>query len=194
MLDIYYFVYLIFIISILAVIFVWNSNLYKNPKFGTILNLITALTILFTSFAIIIQLYTFSVTQSDTEITLYETLFDKLIGETIQFFEHDPKMNYFYNQMFKPLNYNPSQTIHNRNYTKEQQIVHFILQKTASIVYLLNNDTVMSYEDKKHISNKLAFFYKSMIRSPIFIENYNNIKPQIFNTELKRYLQLHFNI
>jgi len=33
-----------------------------------------------------------------------------------------------------------------------------------------------------------------MIRSHIFIQNYKNIKPQIFNQTLKRYLQVNFNI
>jgi hypothetical protein len=194
MLEIYYSVYFIFIISILAIFLVWNSQLHKNPKFSTILNLVTALTILFTSFAIIIQLYTFSSTQADTEVTLYQTLFDQLIGETITTFENNPKMNYFYNQMFRPLHYNPETPVYNRNYSKEQQIVHFILQKTASIVYLLNNDKIMSPENKENIKQKLGFFYNNMIRSPIFIENYNHIKPQIYNMELKRYLQVNYNI
>ena len=52
----------------------------------------------------------------------------------------------------------------------------------------------MSPEDNKNIKQKLDFFYKNMIRSPIFIENYNNIKPQIFNMELRRYLQVNYNI
>jgi hypothetical protein len=177
MLEIYYLVYFIFLISILAILLVWNSNLHKNPKFSTILNLIT-----------------FSLTQADKEISLYEDLFDELIGETITTFENDPTMNYFYNQMFRPLHYNPKENNYNRNYSKEQQIVHFILQKTASIVYLLNNDTVMTYVDKESIKQKLESFYKNIIRSHIFIQNYKNIKPQIFNQTLKRYLQVNFNI
>jgi len=41
---------------------------------------------------------------------------------------------------------------------------------------------------------KLDFFYKNINRLPIFIENYNNIKPQIFNNELSLYLQVNYNI
>jgi hypothetical protein len=194
MLELYYSVYFIFGISVLAILIVWNSNLHKNPKFSTILQLITALTILFTSFAIIIQLFTFNSTQSDTEIKLYQSLFDDLLGGTITYFENNPKMIYFYNQMFRPLHYNVDTPIYKRNYSNEQQIVHFILQKTASIVYLLDNDKVMSMEDKEIVKEKLKLFYKNIIRSPIFIENYNNIKPQIFNIQLRNYLQENYNI
>jgi hypothetical protein len=194
MLEIYYSVYFIFLISILVVFLVWNSKLHKNPKFSTILNLVTALTILFSSFAIIIQLYTFSSTQADTEITFYGTLFDDLIGGTITYFENNPKMTYFYNQMFRPLNYKPNSPVYNRNYANEQQIVHFILQKTDSILYLLANDTTMTDKNRLNIRTKLNFFYGNFIRSPIFLENYKKIKPQLANLSVIDYLQNNYNI
>ena len=63
MLELYYFVYFIFAMSILVIFFVWHSNLHKDPRIATLLQLVTALTILFTVFAIIIQLFTFNSTQ-----------------------------------------------------------------------------------------------------------------------------------
>ena len=66
MLELYYFVYFIFAMSILVIFFVWHSNLHKDPRIATLLQLVTALTILFTVFAIIIQLFTFNSTQVDT--------------------------------------------------------------------------------------------------------------------------------
>ena len=83
MTDIYYIVYCLFIISIVIIVLVWHSNLHRSAKYRSLLNLITALTILFTSFAIIIQLYTFNATQSDTEIQFYETLFIKEDNKTL---------------------------------------------------------------------------------------------------------------
>lgn len=194
MLELYYFVYFIFAMSILVIFFVWHSNLHKDPRFATLLQLVTALTILFTVFAIIIQLFTFNSTQVDTEITLYGTLFDDLMGGTITYFENNPKMTYFYNQMFRPLGYNPNTPVHNRNYANEQQVVHFILQKTDSIIYLLNNDTIMETTNRVNIQNKLNFFYDNFIRSPIFMENYRKIKPQIADLAVTHYLELHYNI
>ena len=66
MLELYYLFYVIFAMSILVILFVWHSNLHKDPRFATLLQLVTALTILFTVFAIIIQLFTFNSTQVDT--------------------------------------------------------------------------------------------------------------------------------
>ena len=48
MLELYYFVYFIFAMSILVIFFVWHSNLHKDPRIATLLQLVTALTILFT--------------------------------------------------------------------------------------------------------------------------------------------------
>ena len=52
----------------------------------------------------------------------------------------------------------------------------------------------MSTTDKVNIQNKLNFFYYNFIRSPIFMENYRKIKPQIANLAVTHYLQLHYNI
>ena len=51
------------------------------------------------------------------------------MGGTLTYFENNPKMTYFYNQIFRSLGYNPTTSDHNRNYATEQQVVHFILQK-----------------------------------------------------------------
>jgi hypothetical protein len=52
----------------------------------------------------------------------------------------------------------------------------------------------MEDTDKVNIKNKLNFFYNNFIRSPIFMENYNKIKPQIADLAVTQYLQLHYNI
>ena len=98
--NLYYFIYFLFGISIISVVIVWNSNLHKNPKFTTLLSLLTALTIFFSSFAIIIQLYTFHAEQLDAEVKIYDKMFTKLFEDSISFFEKNPKMNYLYNEIF----------------------------------------------------------------------------------------------
>ena len=193
MLEIYYWMYLLFFISFLISILIWNSKLHKSLKYQQFLQLQIALTILFTSFAIIIQLYTFNVSQSDKEIQIYETMFNDLIGNTLAYFENNPKMNYYYNSMFKPLHYNPV-NVKKRYYSEEQQITHSMLQKLGSIIYYLKTERTLDNRTKVDIETKIELFFKNLINSPMFIENYNSIKNRLFSQGVKNYLQEKFNI
>ena len=193
MLNIYYVIYILFIISILIIFFVLNSHIHKNEKYKSLLQLLTALTILFTSFAIVLQIYTFNASQATTQITIYEQIFDDLFEEITTYFETYPKMNYYYDQMFHPLNYN-NKTIVTRYYTEEQQVTSSILQKIASIIYFVENDKTLNQEDKNDVTDKLDKFITSMVKSPIFLENYNNLRKTFISITLKNYMKEHFNI
>ena len=193
MLNIYYIVYILFTISILIIIFVLNTNIHKNEKYKSLLQLLTAITILFTSFAIVLQIYTFNAGQTIEQIKIYEQLFDDLFEEITTYFETYPKMNYYYDQMFHPLNYK-NKTIVTRQYTEEQQVTSSILQKIASIVYFIENDNTLSPKDENEITEKLDKFITSMIKSPIFLENYNNLRKTFISITLKNYMKEHYNI
>lgn len=193
MLEIYYSVYFLFFISLLICILVWNSNLHRSLKYQQFIQLLGGLTVLFTSFAIIVQLYTFTATQADTEVQIYETMFNDLIGDTLLYFEKNPKMNYYYNSMFRPLYYNKNMAV-KRYYSEEQQITHTMLQKLGSIVYYLQTEQTLDNKTKKNIENKIKLFFKNVTSSSIFMENYNNIKNRLFSETVKEYLQENFNI
>ena len=193
MLNIYYVIYILFIISILIIFFVLNSDIHKNEKYKSLLQLLTALTILFTSFAIVLQIYTFNAGQTIEQIKIYEQIFDDLFEEITTYFETYPKMNYYYDQMFHPLNYK-NKTIVTRYYTEEQQVTSSILQKIASIIYFVENDKTLNQEDKNDVTDKLDKFITSMVKSPIFLENYNNLRKTFISITLKKYMKEHFNI
>ncbi len=170
-----------------------NSDIHKNEKYKSLLQLLTALTILFTSFAIVLQIYTFNAGQTIEQIKIYEQIFDDLFEEITTYFETYPKMNYYYDQMFHPLNYN-NKTIVTRYYTEEQQVTSSILQKIASIIYFVENDKTLNQEDKNDVTDKLDKFITSMVKSPIFLENYNNLRKTFISITLKKYMKEHFNI
>jgi hypothetical protein len=174
-------------------ILIWNSNLHKSLKYQQFLQLLAGITVLFTSFAIIIQLYTFTATQDDKETQIYESMFNDLIGDTLNYFENNPKMNYYYNSMFKPLHYNQV-NLKKRYYSEEQQITHSMLQKLGSILYYLNTEQTLDIGTKMNIETKIDLFYKNVVSSPIFLENYMNIKNRLFSESVKNYLQEKFNI
>jgi len=193
MLNIYYYVFLLFLISIIVIIAVWNSNIHQNAKYRSLLNLLTALSILFSSFAIVVQVYTFNASQKDSQIQIYEQMFDDLFESITTYFEANPKMNYYYDQMFHPLNYKQA-PVGQRLYTEEQQVTNSILQKIASIIYFVENDTTLSQNDADVIEQKLDKFIANMVQSPIFIENYNNVKSNFVSTQLGNYLKQHFKL
>jgi DNA-binding transcriptional regulator YhcF (GntR family) len=102
-------------------------------------------------------------------------------------------MNYYYEQMFHPFNYR-NQNIKKRQYTEEQQVTSSILQKIASIIYFVENDKTLTQQDKDEITDKLDQFITNMVKSQIFLENYNNLKKTFISIPLKNYMQEHFNI
>lgn len=193
MLNIYYYVFLLFLISIIVIFAVWNSNIHQNAKYRSLLNLLTALSILFSSFAIVVQVYTFNASQTDSQIQIYEQMFDDLFESITSYFEANPKMNYYYDQMFRPLNYKQA-PVGQRLYTEEQQVTTSILQKIASIVYFVETDKTLSQNDADVIQDKLDKFITNMVDSPIFIENYNNVRANFVSTQLGKYMKQHFKL
>ena len=193
MLNIYYYVFLLFLISIIVIFAVWNSNIHQNAKYRSLLNLLTALSILFSSFAIVVQVYTFNASQKDSQIQIYEQMFDDLFESITSYFEANPKMNYYYDQMFRPLNYKQA-PVGQRLYTEEQQVTTSILQKIASIVYFVETDKTLSQNDADVIQDKLDKFITNMVDSPIFIENYNNVRANFVSTQLGKYMKQHFKL
>ncbi len=191
--KLYYTVYFLFGLSFISCIIVWNSNLHKDPRFATLLSLITALTILFTSFAIIIQLYTFHAQQFDSEVQIYDTMFTNLFHDSINYFENNTKMNYYYNEIFRPLNYTYKPP-NKRYYTEEQQLTRIILQDLAALIYYLQNDKTISQTDISQVQYKINMFITYLIRSPVFIENYKHLKETLLSPTLRDYIQTHFNI
>ena len=78
--------------------------------------------------------------------------------------------------------------------TEEQQVTSSILQKIASIIYFVENDKTLTQQDKDEITDKLDQFITSMVKSPIFLENYNNLRKTFISITLKNYMKEHFNI
>lgn len=191
--ELYYTVYFLFGITIVSVIIVWNTQIHKDPRFMPIVSLLTALTIFFTSFAIIIQLYTFHAQQTNSEIQMYDTMFTNLFHDSIDYFTNNPKMNYYYNQIFRPINYTLT-TPNKRYYTEEQQVTRLMLQDLAALIYYLQNDKAISQTEIDAVEIKVHRFITDLLRSPIFIENYKQMKTTLMSPVLVKYMETNFNI
>ncbi len=191
--TIYYSVMFLFTLCIVICTLIWNSKLHTNPKFTTLISLITALTIFFTSFSIIIQLYTFNIQQTNEESKIYDTMFTNLYHDSINYFETNPKMNYYYDEIFRPLHY-IYKPANERYYTEEQQVTRLILQNLSELIYYFNNDTTLIEADKLIIGTKINRFVGYLVRSPIFVENYKHLKKTLLYPSLKKYIQTNFHI
>jgi hypothetical protein len=183
----------LFTLCIVICTLIWNSKLHTNPKFTTLISLITALTIFFTSFSIIIQLYTFNIQQTNEESKIYDTMFTNLYHDSINYFETNPKMNYYYDEIFRPLHY-IYKPANERYYTEEQQVTRLILQNLSELIYYFNNDTTLIEADKLIIGTKINRFVGYLVRSPIFVENYKHLKKTLLYPSLKKYIQTNFHI
>ena len=190
---IYYTIYFLFALTFVVCIIIWNSNLHKNPKFNTLISLLTALTIFFTSFSIIIQIYTFKVQETNSEIQIYDTMFTNLLHDSIDYFKDKPKLNYYYNEIFRPIYYTYKPTS-KRYYTEEQQVTRLMLQNLSELIFYLNNDETLSNYDSDIIQTKIDRFIKYLLRSPIFIEHYKQMKQSLLSPALITYMQTNFNI
>ena len=193
MLELFYFVYVLFALSVIIIVIYWHSDLHKQPKFTVLLNLVSALTIFFTSFAIIVQLYTFTYQQIDAQIKLYENMFNDLFDTLTQYIETVPKMKYYYDDMFHPLNYRPNPKV-KRSYSDEQQITILIVQKLATIVFFIESDQSLNTEERDNIKIKIKNISTNLMGSPIFVENYLNIKNTLASPAINDYFQKEFNV
>ena len=128
-----------------------------------------------------------------SEIQLYDQMIENLFQDSIGFFDNNPKMEYYYNEIFKPINYkySPPST---RYYAEEQQVTELTLRNLAALLYYIENDKAISPDDLSIIKYKFDKYIKDLVSSPTFRENYGHLKPNLFSLQLKNYFQKHFNL
>jgi hypothetical protein len=179
---------------IIIIVFLISKSLYKNPKFNILLNLLTALTFVFTSYAIIVQIHTLGVTQTDAQIQFYQSIYSNLIDSTMANFANHVDMTYYYDDIFHPLKYSRnSSTKYKRNYSKEQQITYEITQNIANVLYYLSSyGEHMTIIQSKEVNAKLKLFTDALKQSDIFVENYNNIIP--YSVLVRNYFKRNYGI
>jgi gamma-glutamyl phosphate reductase len=179
---------------IIIIGFLVSKTLYKNSKFNILLNLLTALTFVFTSYAIIVQINTLDATQTDAQIQFYQNIYSKLIDNTMTTFSSQKNMTYFYDDIFHPLNYTrKSSSEYKRNYSAEQQITYEIIQDIADVLYFINSYGGRMSEYQSHeVMVKLKIFTDSLTQSEIFVENYKNVDP--YSIMVRNYFKTKYNM
>ena len=179
---------------IIIIVFLISNKLYKNPKFNILLNLLTALTFVFTSYAIIVQIHTLSATQTDAQVQFYQSIYSNLVDSTMTNFASHDDMTYFYDDIFHPLKYSrKSSKKYKRNYSKEQQLTYEITQNIADVLYYLSSyEEHMTTTQSSEVNAKLKLFTDALNQSQIFVENYNNIIP--YSVLVRNYFKKNYGI
>jgi hypothetical protein len=179
---------------IVIIVFLISKSLYKNPKFNILLNLLTALTFVFTSYAIIVQIHTLSATQTDAQVQFYQSIYSNLVDSTMNNFANHEDMTYYYDDIFHPLKYSrKSSKKYKRNYSKEQQLTYEITQNIADVLYYLNSyEEHMTITQRNEVNAKLKLFTDALKQSDIFVENYNNIIP--YSVLVRNYFKKNYGI
>ena len=178
----------------LAILF-WFSNLHRNHKFRVLLSVLSSLTIIFTCFAILFQAYSFNRTESDSQINIYSAIFSSLINDTIHDFQSQPQLKYYYNEFFDihPQSGNLRLKGVKRDLIGEQQMTYLIISRMSDVIFYLLNQQSVSEIDREATKQKLGGFITRLKGSPIFMTNYNKLKPDL-STIVTDYLQKHYNI
>jgi hypothetical protein len=193
--TLYIIIYFLFAICAILAILFWFSNLHRNHKFRVLLNVLSSLTIIFTCFAILFQAYSFNRTESDSQINIYSAIFSSLINDTIHDFQGQPQLKYYYNEFFDihPQSGNLSLKGVKRDLIGEQQMTYLIISRVSDVIFYLLNQQSVSKIDKEATKQKLSGFIKRLKGSPIFMTNYNKLKPDL-STIVTDYLQKNYNM
>lgn len=171
----------------------WKTKLHKNPQFIVFINVVIALTIIFTTFSIILQINLFDQTQRNEQNNVCINLFYNLSSEVARFQSHT-NLNYYYIDLMgaKPLTKLPM----NREKVLEQQITSSILARSSDIIYYINEikrDAYLKelYEITKNRFNKLM---SRFCKSKIFLEHWITYKNTISSQITIDYMKTNFNV
>ena len=179
---------IIFIITL--TIHFWVGHYYKNNKFKTFLTLVTTITSILFSSAIVIQVFNYNHQRSSEEIQKYSDLSKIFLDDTINIFIENPEMNYYYEDLLgiKMIDQNTK-----RNIILENQISMLIFSRLAKFAIFIQQ------EDDPDITKKIddwlghiaATFMKSDTLKSYWINEY---KPKLSGPASRQYMKKNFNL
>jgi len=184
-------IFLFSLVIFFSIIF-FISNLHTNQKFRVYLEFLGAVVILFTIFALIIQIKNSKETTIAYSIYFFSNLTKGLIDEPFQLFIENNQIDYYYRQLVG-LDYKIPKV---RNRTLENQITMIILSKATSVFYFIETNRDPEVIDKKSLEALEERFLKilgTFFKSHIFRENWNIYKKNLSGTPFSEYIEKNFS-
>jgi hypothetical protein len=168
----------------------WRGTYYRNNKFKILLTLITTVTSIMFSSAIIIQVLNYNNQKANEEIDRYNGLSKVFLDDILETFMKHPEMNYYYDELVgvKTIDKNTK-----RNYVLENQISMLIFSKLAKFAIFAQQ--THDKDISKKIENWMGHVADTFMKSPT-LKHYwiNEYKPKLSGPASRTYMEEHFNL
>jgi hypothetical protein len=174
-------------VGLLFIIYGYLNHLfYKNKRFDTSIQIITALSTLLVALGIVYQAKTGKDQRDDARMKLYLGYPKNYLNSINQIFMDHPDMDYYYKELFEQ----KYESVH-RNVMMESYINNAILTTTMEQVSIIKyTDGLDPFVFEKSIHQMISFFFKSPTLKQYYIDQF---KPKFANQTMKRYIKTHFN-
>ena len=140
----------------------WRGTYYRNNKFKILLTLITTVTSIMFSSAIIIQVLNYNNQKANEEIDRYNSLSKVFLDDILETFMEHPEMNYYYDEL----------------------VGVKTIDKNTKRNYILENQIVCEYEIGPLKDKSFSKYYKDML----VLKNIPNQREQ-FESKMQEYLK-----
>lgn len=182
------------VVTIFALVIIlyhfWRGNYYRNNKFKILLTLITTVTSIMFSSAIIIQVLNYNNQKATEEIDRYNSLSKVFLDDILETFMEHPEMNYYYDELVgvKTIDKNTK-----RNYVLENQISMLIFSKLAKFAIFAQQ--THDKDISKKIENWMGHVADTFMKSPTLKYYWiNEYKPKLSGPASRTYMEEHFNL
>lgn len=168
----------------------WFGNYYKHQKFKVFLTVITTITSIVFSTAVIIQVINFNHQSTNEEIDKYDAYSKLFIDDNQQMFVDHPEMNYFYEDLhgIKPID---EHTV--RNIDLERQMSVLIFGRVAKTAMYIQTTT-----DKDLVIKLNTYLKRTMdtyMKSPTLRYYYTNFyKPKLAGPAGRKYIKDNYQL
>lgn len=168
----------------------WLGDYYKKTKFKVLLSVITTVTSVLFSTAVIIQVLNFNHQNVNEEIDKYENLSKYFLDDNVQMFLEHPDMNYYYEELIgiKMIDEN---TV--RNIEKERQFSILIFSRMAKTAMYINTT------QDQTLVGPLSIWFKRAIdtymKSPTLQHYWTTLyKPTLSGPASRLYMKTNYNL
>ena len=183
-----------------------HYKLYKGDKYRTYIKLFIASNVLFTIYVIFIQIQRNREEILNSNTVFYEKIMSNLFDDTLKIFRKNPKMKYFYDDLFNNNGSHSNSHSHShvnmnmnaiqRDKMMEQNITYNIMSALANYsVFYYSHVDLDDYKDLvMHQRDRVLQIVTQFLKSDIFKENAAKCLNEFAGVNLVKFFKDFFNM
>ena len=183
-----------------------HYKLYKDDKYRTYIKLFIASNVLFTIYVIFIQIQRNREEILNSNTVFYEKIMSNLFDDTLKIFRKNPKMKYFYDDLFNNNGSHSNSHSHShvnmnmnaiqRDKMMEQNITYNIMSALANYsVFYYSHVDLDDYKDLvTHQRDRVLQIVTQFLKSDIFKENAAKCLNDFAGVNLIKFFKEFFNM